>query len=392
MKADTAPRVGVIDALGSGLTIAARKPLLLAIPALIDLSLWLTPQITLTTLLQQARTVWEAFFNAFYTAAQRATMADMLEVVRAGFDELGRTTDLSSALTTGWLAPPSALAAVQATRYKLISDGVLAPVGFGLNLPQIVPPPWQSGVIEISSVLLALLVIIGLWLIGQVLATVYLREAGKALLAGDAAERARRLLRPRIVPSQVDDSAGANGEPRPEQNGAAQPASGVAAFRPTLVRFIGLSLFLGIIVYLMRLPLALATALAVFSGSSLAAALFVLSGGVTLWFMLWFLSSVFFASEAILFDGQGLWQGLWRGLMLTRASGWRAFGMIVIINLLALGARVVAGMIGGSPVGALLAIIANAYLVTGLVLAVFIFYGGLRREWQAQRMARRMVK
>jgi hypothetical protein len=392
MKAETAPRVGVIDALGSGLAIAARKPLLLIIPALMDLGLWLTPQIAIMTFLQQVRVVWEAFYNAFYTPAQRASFADMIEVVRTGFDELARTTDLSTALTTGWLAPPSALAGVQATRYKLISDGVLAPVGFGLNLPQIAPPPWQSGVIEIKGFLPALLVVVGLWLIGQVLTTIYLRESGKALLAGDGAERVRKILPPRIVPSEPADPSTPNGEQPQGQGVTVKEASGIAAFRPTLVRFIGLSLFLGVIVYLMRLPLALATALAVFGGGSLAAALFVVSGGITLWFMLWFLSSVFFASEAVLFDGQGLWQALWRGLLLTRASGWRAFGLIVVINLLALGSRAVWGIIGSSPLGALLAIVGNAYLVTGLVLAVFIFYGGLRREWQAQRTARRVAK
>jgi hypothetical protein len=43
-------------------------------------------------------------------------------------------------------------------------------------------------------------------------------------------------------------------------------------------------------------------------------------------------------------------------------------------------------------VGALLAIAANAYLATGLLFGVFIFYAGLQREWQALRAGKRMVK
>jgi hypothetical protein len=391
MKAEIAARVGAVDALSSGLAIAARKPFLLIIPVLVDLSLWLTPQLSIATILQQVRTAWEAFVSAFSTSAQRASMADMFELMRTGFEELGRTIDLSAALTNGWLAPPSALAEVQATRYKLISDGVLAPVGFGLNLPQIVPPPWQSAGIEVQGLWPVLLVVVALWLLGQVLTTIYLRAAAVVLLADDRAVSTKKQLRPRIVPSGAAETAANNEQPQTPNPTTRQPAR-VADFWHTLLRFAGLSLFLGVIVYLMRVPLALSTLLAVLSGSSLAAALFVLSGGITLWFMLWFLSSVFFASEAILFDGQGLWQGLWQGLLMTRASGWRTFGLIVVINLLALGSRAVWGIIGQSTLGALLAILANAYLVTGLVLAVFIFYGGLRRDWQALRGARRVVK
>ncbi len=382
MKAETAPRVGAIDALTAGLNLAARRPLLLVIPVVIDLGLWLMPKLSVQTLLRQAQAVWEALMLAFYTQAQQAALAETVQVLREAFVSLGQQIDLMTALTTGWLAAPSALVDIQATRFKLISDGVLAPLGLGLTLPPVAAPPWQMPGWDISNVWLAGSVIVALWLVGQALTTFYLRAAAEALVAENT------------VPAQRG--------PMHQQDGAAhevQPSAGGStatrrsfSFGALLLRLIVLSLLLGVIVFLIRVPLALAMALAAFSGSTLAAGIFVFSGGLTLWFMLWFLSAVFFASEAMLFDGQSMGPALWQALVLARTSGWRTFGLITLVNLIALGFRAVWGLMGQTPLGALLSILGNAYLATGLLLAIFIYYNGLRRELHALRTARKVIK
>lgn len=377
MKTETVSRLGAIDALAAGLNLAARRPWLLAIPVVIDLGLWLTPKLSVQMLLRQAQAVWEALALAFYSEAQRAALADTMKLVREAFASLGQQLNLTTALTTGWLAPPSALVDVQATRFKLISDAVLAPVGLGLSLPAVAAPPWQTSGWDITNIWLAGLIVVALWLLGQALTTLYLRSAAEALVAENTVSALR---------------------------GPAQPANGAAPqaqppiqripfnFGALLLRFVILSLLLGIIVFLIRLPLSLALTLAAVSGSTLAAGVFVFSGGLTLWFMLWFLSAVFFASEAMLFDGQPMGLALWQALVLARASGWRTFGFIILINLIALGFRAVWGLMGQTPLGALVSILGNAYLATGLLLAIFIYYNGLRRELQALRATRKVIK
>jgi hypothetical protein len=384
MKAETAPRLGAVDALAAGLNLAARRPWLLVTPVLIDLGLWLMPRLSVQTLLRQAQAVWEALVLAFYTEAQQTALAETIQTLREAFASLGQQIDLMTALTTGWLAAPSALVDVQATRFKLISDGVLAPLGLGVTLPPVAAPPWQLSEFDISNVWLAGLVLVALWLLGQALTTFYLRSVAVALVAENTVPVHRDPERMPNRNAQATESTAQQMQP----TGGRIPFSLGALF----LRFMVLSLLLGVIVFLIRVPLALAMALAAFSGSTLAAGIFVFSGGLTLWFMLWFLSAVFFASEAMLFDGQSMGPALWQALVLARTSGWRTFGLITLVNLIALGFRAVWGLMGQTPLGVLISILGNAYLATGLLLAIFIYYNGLRRELQALRTARKVIK
>ena len=234
---------------------------------------------------------------------------------------------------------------------------------------------------DISNIWLVGLIIVGLWLLGQVLTTFYLRSAAEALVR-------RTLCRRREVLCTRRTGLRTSATRRRSTAARRIPFS----FGALLLRFVVLSLLLGVIVFLIRVPLALAMALAAFSGSTLAAGIFVFSGGLTLWFMLWFLSAVFFASEAMLFDGQSMGPALWQALVLARTSGWRTLGLITLVNLIALGFRAVWGLMGQTPLGALISILGNAYLATGLLLAIFIYYNGLRRELQTLRTARKVIK
>lgn len=400
MKAESAPRVSVIDALGAGLNLAARRPALLTIPVVIDLGLWLAPRLSVQTLLQRFAAIWEALLTTIYTSAQRTAMAETIAVARNAFDALGRSTDLATAITVGWLAPPSAVVDVQATRLKLVSDAVLAPVGLGLTLPQVAEPSWQTATVDVANVWLALLVVVAFWAVGQVLTAFYMRSVAAALVAESTVSALRSgaapaSRTPRSVPPangvpQTVEPANARADAGSQGGGGARLLP--LAFGKLLLRFAVLGLLLGIVVFLMRVPLALAMALAVVSGSALTAGIFVFSGGLTLWFMLWFLSAGFFASEAILFEGQPLGRALWQAFILARSSGWRTFGLIVLVNLIALGFRAVWGLLGQTPIGVLLSILGNAYLVTGLLLAIYIYYNGLRRELQVLRTGRRVIK
>jgi hypothetical protein len=115
--------------------------------------------------------------------------------------------------------------------------------------------------------------------------------------------------------------------------------------------------------------------------------LFAAVGGITLWALLWFLTSLFFVSEAILLPpgNQPLWRSTLQSLAVIRGQGLRTLGLILTINLLMVGFRAVWGLLGQTPGGAVVAIVANAYLATSMLLAIFAYYEELNRLWQARR-------
>lgn len=360
MKVQTAPRLGIIDALASGLRLAAQRPWLMIIPIAIDTALWLMPRLSVEALLMRLLVAWEALLQAAYTPTQQAAMADLLGLVRDAATQIGQQADIAMSLTRGWLALPSALATVQTSRLLLVSDGVLAPLGLGFQFSGAQPFSATSGAIGIEGIGGVLLVGAGFWLAAQVLATFYLRWAATSL-DGTTIEHDRKDSPKASITINI---------------------TRVPLLR-LFTRLLGLSLLLGAVLLFLRVPLATVTSLTMMSGSSGTGFLFILSGGLTLWLTMSFLVSMFFASDAMLLEGAGLLPGIWRSLILARASGLRTLGFVALVNLLMLGARAMWGLIGKTPLGIGVAIVGNAYLASGMVLASMICYDGLRREWQA---------
>ncbi len=326
----------------------------LAIPVIVDLLLWLAPRLSVGALLQRLFVGWEALAQAFYTPAQLATMSEPLALAREAVGQVGNNSNLAVALAGNWLSPLSALADVQASRLKLISDGVLAPVGFGLNLPAIASSPNRPTPFETPSVWLALVIIIGLWLVSQVIAAVYFRWAAHGLASASKQDGS-------TVVAQTPDQLR------------------VPLF-PLALRFTGLGLVLGSVMLILRMPLALATALALLNSGGGVSLLFVFSGGLVLWLTLWFLLAFFFASEALALDGQPLWASLWQSMILARRNSMRVMGLVVLINLIMLGFRAVWGLIGQTAMGAMVAILGNAFLGTAMLYAIFVYYTSLRAQ------------
>ena len=160
----------------SGPRCRARAPWLIAIPAAIDLALWLSPRLTINNLVQRFLAIWEAFFRLSLGANQPAA-GDMVSTVREGMTQMGQGINLADAITGSWLSMPSAVATMQSPRLTLISDVVMAPIGLGVRLQTVAPSPWQRPAIEINSFWVALLIVVGLWLCGQVIAAFFLRAA-----------------------------------------------------------------------------------------------------------------------------------------------------------------------------------------------------------------------
>jgi hypothetical protein len=353
MKIDKTSPLSIVDALAEGLGAALARPWLIAIPVAIDLTLWFAPRLTINNLVQRFLIVWEALFRLGLGANQPV---DMVPAVREGMTQLGQGINLADAINGSWLSMPSAVSTLQSPRLMLISDVVMAPFGLGVKLKSVAPSPWQGQAIEINSFWGALLIVAGLWLCGQIIAAFFLRAAAHKPVAA-----------------------------RPDpQEGAADPSGphwiGVGGLLSLSARLAVFTVLLAAVVFTLYLPLGLAMLVVTSSGGAAAGMLFAVAGGMTLWALMWLLTSLFFVSEAMVLEGRPFWASLLDSYHLTRRHALRAFSLVALINLILLGFRAVWGLLGQTPLGAITAIVSNGYLVTAMLLAVYAFYAELRRR------------
>jgi hypothetical protein len=374
MKSEAMARTGITDAISTGLREAARRPLLWAVPILVDLALWLAPKLSIAALTERLMIAWKALLPLVYTPDQMAGAQEGIDLLYKGMIEVSKSVNLSGMVTAGWLTPPSALVPVQATRYLMISDAVLAPISLGVPIKPVGPSPWQGASLELGSAFGVIAIVAVLWIVGQAIAAFYFRQVGMSL----------RVAMPEPVAADASLPVSRQAAPPPE--------SIFRGWLPLAARFAAVSLFASFGAFMLRLPLLLVTTLAVFSGSAAAQMLFVIGGGITRWLTLWFLSSLYFVGDALAFDRQPLWPSLMQSLILVRGNGFRVLLLAALVNVLLLGARAMWGIIGENPAGAVLAIVVNAYLVTAMTIGIFVYYKDLRRLAHLAQLGRQLTK
>ena len=174
---------------------------------------------------------------------------------------------------------------------------------------------------------------------------------------------------------------------RPLTRRGLRRSGGWHGFPTQVAQLTAFCLTLGILVFLLQLPLGFAGALMMMSGSALMTGLFALIGGITLWITLWLMLSLYFTGEGLMAERQPVWRSMLQGAAMMRGNVLATLGLVALINLLLVGFRSVWGIVGQSPAGAMLAIAGNAYLATAMLLAVFTFYRGLRQSWLTTQAA-----
>ncbi len=250
---------------------------------------------------------------------------------------------------------------------------MLAPLSLGFQVKPLDPSPWQGNALQVGSVLGVVAIVIVLWIIGHLLTALYFRIIAHSQPRGQTAEAYGAL-------------------PASRQPVAESQRRLLDGWLPLAGRFAVVSLFASVVTFFLRIPLALVTALAVFSNSAVAQVLFMLTGGITLWLTTWFLSALYFVGDALAFEHQPLSVSLAQSLILARSNGFRVLALATVVNLLMLGARGVWGLVGSNPAGAVLAIIINSYLATAMVIGIYAYYKDIRRHWQAAQVSRQVSK
>lgn len=320
MNSEITPKLGVIDCIATGFRVLARYPWLILIPVLLDLALWLGPQLSVRPLVAPL----VAAVQAPPEITLSADYEQALETSRSLMTQLGDQYNLLSVLANGFLGMPSLSNDIDlsqnplgnTTRLDLSSFGALA--------------GWLVLLLTLSVVIGALY----LTLIAQ-----HLRAAPVTLSA---------LAR---------------------------------SFVSTLGRLLLFTLLIGLLLVIASLPLALFAGVLTLvggqAGALLAVTLVVFAGW---WLRLGFTFSI----PAMVLDEVNIRQGIWRSFGLVRRNLLGAMGLVILLGLIGAGFSLVWQRLAGGPLGVAIGILGNATLGTGLLISVFIFYRDRVRRWQAE--------
>ncbi|MBI3977091.1 MAG: hypothetical protein HY331_02790 [Chloroflexi bacterium] len=148
------------------------------------------------------------------------------------------------------------------------------------------------------------------------------------------------------------------------------PVRFLVGWQTNFGRLVGYLLLLagGLLVF--GTPAAIVLALAQVLSPALAGILWmvVVAAGIWLWLYL------FFVTFAIFVGGHGPLKAVERSVRLVAGHFWPAFGIFALIQLITVGTTIAWGLLLPNAVGALIAIVGNAYVLTGLTAGAMLFY------------------
>ncbi len=96
--------------------------------------------------------------------------------------------------------------------------------------------------------------------------------------------------------------------------------------------------------------------------------------------IIWVAIHLYFALPAVVVGEHGPVAAIRSSVRVVRQSLWSALGLIAIILVISFGISIVWQALGSQPLGTLVGIIANAYVMTGLSAATLLFYYDRTRE------------
>ena len=90
----------------------------------------------------------------------------------------------------------------------------------------------------------------------------------------------------------------------------------------------------------------------------------------------------FFVIEAIILSEVGVLRALWNSANVVRRNLWSSLGLFLLTTLIGGGLPLLWRRLSGNPLGAILSIMGNSYIGSGLAAASLIFYRDRYRAWQ----------
>ena len=315
-------RLGIIDSLSAGYRFVGRKLYLLAIPVLLDLLLWLAPRFSIAPLLGRLATFYsDTMISAGAQAGTQLTtnlgdIPQMAEMTAAGMRLFGDVFNLLTALVSStFMHVPS-----------LVASWALPTAG--------------NAAIDFANGWLALATWLLLALVGLFVGVLFIELLAVALPLGVSAkpQNAGELLR--------------------------------AALRHwgRVLRFV---LVVVLVLLMLFIPYSLVTGVLLLLLPSLAFGVAALSFGILFVAFVY----LYFVTVAIVVDDLRVRQAVGASMTLVRGNSLRVIGFIVLINVISIGiGLLLTNLAAMQPAGTLAAILLNAYIGTGLAMALLVFY------------------
>ncbi|MHB0876406.1 MAG: hypothetical protein ACYC5O_10240 [Anaerolineae bacterium] len=317
--------MGVIDSLSEGLALVRRRPLIMAIPVVVDLAIWLAPQLSVQPLAESlARGVQASAALAPQTTESVQAAKDLLLSV-------GQHANLAGLLSAGIVGVPS-----------VVSGGM--PAGT-TNL---------GGALLMSNPLVAALAALVLAIAGLMVASLYLTTIA-GFIRGD----------------------------KPSLSGMLRNTVRVWG------KLLLLGVALLVLAVAVTVPVTLSVSLLSIVSPTVAAFLASLLGLFGLWVGIWVLFYLFFVVDAMVLQEAGLQRAIVNSIVVVRSSFWSAVGFIVLLNLIAAGLSVVWQWLAeATTVGLVAAIAGNAFIGSGLAAASLFFYRDRYEAWRKRVLER----
>ncbi|MFZ1755554.1 MAG: hypothetical protein WBO46_27115 [Caldilineaceae bacterium] len=310
--------MGIIDSLSAGYRLLIQRLELLLLPLLLDGFLWFAPRLSLEPLLQSFSAFYADLFSQLGGAAEVTGpgLADLPGEVTKAMDAAGKSFNLFDLL-------------VSSSLYHVPSLLVSQP---GLKTGQQsweIVSLWNAG----SGALL-------LGLAGLLIGVVYMN-----LLA-------------RVVPLGEGEKIGA--APR--------------LFSRLLhhwLRSIGFLLAVFLLLLMIYIPTAVVITLLMLLSPALGAGAMMLMGGLVTVILFY----LYFVTVALVLDNLPVRGAIMRSIVLIRHNFWSTIGFFLLTNLISVGmALLLRDVVGIGVIGLVLAAIVNAFVGTGLAIALLIFY------------------
>ncbi len=148
------------------------------------------------------------------------------------------------------------------------------------------------------------------------------------------------------------------------------PAFAAATFRHWL-QVIGFALLLALGLLLLYVPISLIVGMIMLVSPAIGSTAAAIAGTLTVVVFLY----LYFVTPAIVMDSTGIGEAVLRSVRLVRENFWATLGLIVLTNFISLGVGLLLMQVASlNNVGAVIAVLVNAYVGTGLAMALLVFY------------------
>ena len=304
--------LGIIDSLSAGYRLLTRRPYLMGLPILLDLLLLALPRLSIAPL-YQALAGW--YVQSADMEGLAPEMASMLGDIGTAVETFGEHSNLLGMLANNSLLHvPSLMAAM---------GGVTGQSMITLD------NPWRVVGLALAFSLLSVLI-----------GVTYLELLVRSLPIGNG----------------------------PKHGSLREFLGNVARHTVRVLLFVVTVALLLLLVYL---PLSIALALVSMLSVGLSSLLGLMAGFMTMLLFVY----LYFAVPALIMDDLGVRAAIVQSMQLVRSHFLPTLGFVLLTNLIGLGLGLIFVQLADNSLwGALVAIPANAFIGTGLAIALLLFY------------------